>query len=60
MVSTDFHEDSLVGHTRRDIAGLFTLTATAVRQYNDQEAKAIDAQLLSCVESIQKCYQLRG
>ena len=52
MVSTDFNEDRLIGHTRRDIAGLFTPTATAIRQYNDQEAKTLDAQILSCASRV--------
>ena len=52
MVPTDIFESKVTGHIHRDMAGLFTASATTIRQTNHRATTDIDIEMLRCARRI--------
>ena len=52
MVPTDIVETKVTSHTRRDIAGLFTFTATSLHQAQARATVDVDTEMLKCARKM--------
>ena len=52
MVPTEIFQTKVIGHIHRDIAGLFTYSATALQQTNSRATTAIDIEMLQSARRV--------
>lgn len=52
MVPTDIYENEVTGHILRDIAGLFTPSATVLQQSNDRALTDLDIEMVRCARRV--------
>ena len=52
MVTTELCDTDVIGHIHRDIAGLFTPTATALQRPVILRTTDVDTEILECAERV--------
>lgn len=52
MVSTEIFETEIAGHVHRDLAGIFTFTATALEQPTGRAAAGTDQEIINAGQKI--------